>query len=41
MKKLLDENIVMQRAMYAAAVPGMLEDLNEKTKNPTLKSYLR
>ena len=38
---LLDSNISSQRAYYEAQLPGMLEDLNQVTKAPSNKIYIR
>lgn len=38
---MFQNNISSQRAQYASALPGMLEDLNEVVKKPSHKIYLR
>lgn len=40
-KKMLNDNIRMQREQQMSLVPGMIQDLNEQIINPKNKMYLR
>lgn len=37
----LDKNMSAQRALFQSNLPGMVEDLNEVTRDPSNKCYLR